>query len=85
MEAWPNEDVGNSYYSMNVSPVGVEISMVPDRDVFFRAYDGIMLKDVGGTLVAFGVDEVEEIVIGSGGVGETKVIEIKASGMIDEK
>lgn len=89
MEAWPNADVGSSYYSRDVSPIGVEISVNPDKNLFFKAYEGKMLeKDVGGTLVSFpvDVDRVVEITISSStNVGETRVIEVKASGMINEK
>jgi len=91
MEAWSNEDanedVGNSYYSVDVSSVGVEISVDPNESLFFKAYEGKMLKkDVGGTLVPFSANEKVEIIIGSSeDVGETKVIEIKSSGMINEK
>jgi len=86
MEAWPNGDVGSSYYSMDVSPVGVGITVIPDGSLFFKAYEGKMLKeDAGGILVSFPVDEKIEIIIGSGGVGETRVVEVKSSGMINEK
>jgi len=86
MEAWPNEDVGSSYYSVDVSSVGVVISVVPDGSLFFKAYEGKMLEDVGGTLVSFPFNEAVEIIIGSSeDVGETKVVEIKSSGMINEK
>jgi len=86
MEAWPNEDVGSSYYSVDVSPIGVGISVVPDESLFFKAYEGKMLKRVDSVLVSFPVDQTVKVVIASGeGVGETRVVEIKSSGMINEK
>jgi len=86
MEAWSNGDVGSSYYSVDISPIGIGISVVPDESLFFGAYGGKMLKDDGGTLIPFSVDESVKIIIGSSeDVGETKVIEIKSSGMINEK
>jgi len=84
MEAWPNGE-GSSYYSVDVSPVEVVVNVSPDGSLFFKAYEGKMLKDEGGTLVSFPVGQEVEIIISSAGVGETRVVEVKASGMINEK
>jgi len=85
MEAWPN-GVGSSYFSKELSPIGVGVSLVGVDCLRFSSYGGKLVKrGVGDSLVPVGIGESVAIVISSGEVGSTLVVEVQSSGLVDEK
>lgn len=79
-------DVGTSYFSKQIAPSGVGVSI--SGNLWFAAADGKLVKeeDVGGSIVPVGVGEsITSIFITTGEVGESRVVEINASGLINEK
>ena len=72
--------VGTSYFSHDVSPTGVSVSLGV-AVLRFSAYDGKRVEDSGPV----GVDDLAQIIISSAEVGSTLVIEVESSGLINEK
>lgn len=86
MRIYPASSGGESplsYFSRDISPDGVNISVNPS-EIFFAAYDGKLLKNDGG-IVPRGAGEVVTIVISSSeGIGSTESVRINAMGLVDE-
>lgn len=73
--------VGYTFFSKDISSNGVEVTPI---DCWFAASDGKLVKeDVGGSIVPMSVGV--SVVITTGEVGESRVVEINASGLINEK
>ena len=89
MEALANGEAGLSYFSEDVTESGVSLVKSPNGSVFFSAYEGKLLKANSSPppdFVPVGIDETVRIVISSTAVvGETRVVKILPSGLINEK
>ena len=72
--------VGTSYFSRDVSPDGVNVSLGV-AVLRFSSYGGKRVEDSGPV----GVDEIAQIIISSLEVGSTLVVEVQSSGLINEK
>ncbi len=81
VEAKPN-GVGTSYYSRDISPTGVEIIFAAGS-LRFSVYDGKLVNEGGGSVAS---SATVTIIIGSSeGVGTTRLVDIKPSGLVDER
>lgn len=76
------DGVGTSYFSKDVTPGGVTVSAT---NLNFDAYNGKLVNVESGVVSPVDFDSPVKIEIGSSeGIGDTKIIEIKSSGLINE-
>ncbi len=74
-------DVGTSYFSKDVSPDGVNVVInPPSATIKFASYKG---SSIGGDPSVMG-GAIDVIISSTEGVGDTEVIHINSSGLINE-
>lgn len=75
--------VGDSYFSYDVSPSGIGVTLVPPRDIWFLAGEGKLVKNSGGNIVPLDTNETSGIRISSNeGIGDTLWVIVDYSGRI---
>lgn len=75
-------DIGTSYFSKKIATSGIGVTA--PADLGFSIYSGKLVKDNGSSIVPLGTDR--KITIRSTeGIGDTKIITIKTSGLVDEQ
>jgi type II secretory pathway pseudopilin PulG len=85
MKIFANSDVGSTYFSKLISPSGIGVSMTTSI-LAFSAYDGKLVKDDGINIVPVGFGETTTFIISSTeGIGDTKLVWVRISGLISEK
>jgi type II secretory pathway pseudopilin PulG len=74
--------VGATYFSKDITATGVTVTAT---DLYFDAYNGKLVNVDEGNITPIDFGSPVKIEIGSSeGIGDTKVVEIKSSGLINE-
>lgn len=84
VKIFANNDVGSTYFSKLIAPNGIGVSS--SGNLAFSAYDGKLVKDDGINVVPVGTGETSLFIISSTeGIGDTKKVWVRISGLISEK
>lgn len=82
--AYANGDPNYTYFSKDVSPIGVTIN-VPAANLWFSVYEGKLMEGNGASPTLRNSSDIMTFIISSNeGVNETRTITITASGTINE-